>query len=141
MNFVTSMTGQRLFDPFDNRADSFKALQVVHRTFSTKLKNYTHVTNILNKVLGLKFDDSTIKDFIEQVIAYPLLYGYSSVENYSLFLEEIRSHSTLSKSPTIVLTPDIKECFICTQKHKLVIKKTKFGKDPLLFGLICVGRH
>jgi hypothetical protein len=129
----------RIFDPFENRSASIIALQVVHRTFSPKLNNHLHVTDIINKVLNLKFDNNVIKTFIEQVVAYPLLYGYSSVKDYSLLLQEIRKHSTPTKSPTIVLTPCINVCFLCPQKFKLVITKTRFNKDPLLFGLTCIG--
>ena len=134
------MIDTQIFDPFPTRADSFKAVQVVHRTYSDKLKNFKHVTNIINKVLGSNFDETVILNFIGQVIAYPLLYGYSAVEQYTQLLDEIRSHSLPTKSPTVVLTPNITECFFCPQKQYLEIKKTGFCKNPLLFGVICIGK-
>lgn len=135
------MEKTNIYDPFDNRADSFKSLQIVHRTFSIKLKNHLHVTNLINKVLGQKYEVSVISNFIDQVRAYPLLYGYSSVENYTQFLDEIRCHSLATKAPTIVLSPSVTFCVFCSGQTELAVNRAKFCKEPLLFGLSCIGKE
>ena len=134
------MTEHCLNGPFKNRDESYKALQIVHRTFSQKLLNYDHVTHLVNIVIGTNLSKDTIIKFVEQVRSYPALYGYDSVENYSNFLGDIRHHSVDTKSPTAVLTPVINMCLFCPSKKQLNIKKIKLTKEPILFGISCIGK-
>ena len=127
-------------DPFKNRGESYKAIQIIHRTFSQKLKNYDHVTMMVNRVIGSNLDIDVMIKFVEQIVDYPALYGYGAVENYTDFLNEIREHSINTQSPTAILTPFINTCLFCPPGKPLVIRKIKFTKEPLLFGIACIGK-
>jgi hypothetical protein len=134
------MIDHLLNDPFKNRGESYKAIQIIHRTFSQKLKNYDHVTSLVNRVIGSNVSIETMIKFVEQIVTYPALYGYEAVENYTNFLDEIRQHSVDTKSPTVILTPVMNKCFFCPLGKQLIIKKVKFTKEPLLFGISCIGK-
>jgi hypothetical protein len=65
--FFYRMTDHCLNGPFKNRDESYKALQIVHRTFSQKLLNYDHVTHLVNIVIGTNLSKDTKIKFVEQV--------------------------------------------------------------------------
>ncbi len=134
------MTKQLLYNLFDSHNDMFIAMTVISKTYVIKLKNHEHVTLIVNKVLNKKYSPIVMLQFIEQIQMYPKQTGYDAIINNNKVLEKIRQESVATESPTRVLTPTIVSCVMCDQREvKLQIKNVAFLKEPILFGLLCIG--
>jgi hypothetical protein len=130
---------ENLKKSFDDNGQLYKAMHIVNDIFSHKLKNYEQVTKLINIMLNKTFSVEIVKQFIEQLKIYPKLYGFLEIQSHAKFKEEIRIKCRQSAIPSVILTPTVVSCLNCKSDHKLEPKSTKFNKEPLLFGVTCIG--
>ena len=126
--------------PFKSMRDYLCALHVIHDTFNLKTKNYMEVMTKINKFVLFEPESSEARSFIDKVLVYPKDFGLDYFDNVNKFRLELREYSVKDSGTTLVLTPNLKQCFICQSKVPLTIKRQPFDKEPILYAENAIGK-
>jgi hypothetical protein len=123
---------------FGSKGDLSRAMQIINKTYSIKLKNHEAVTKLINKLLNTNFQETTIQQFIEQIDVYPKLYGFDFISESNDFNRKIIQTGIALNMPTRVLSPSINSCIFC--QNSLIIKNAQFTKSSIIYSSACIGK-
>ena len=123
-----------LIKPFLNITQFLSAMQIVHATYCTKMKNVDQVAQAINQLLTTHIDQRIISQFIEKLINYPKSFGYDFIQNYACLKEKlIMLCTTLNQTSNVIDIPVLLCVFCLPQEKQLIVKGFRFNKEPVLY--------
>lgn len=80
--------------PFLNISQYLHAIQVVHTSYSEKLRNYSVVQKNINKLVGVNLPLAVVTSFVQQVLNYRHESGMQFFDNAESFSAALNRYST-----------------------------------------------
>ena len=120
-----SMSLSELISPFENLECYLRAVKIIHSSYSVKTQNYDEVCLAIDQQMKSYYANRIIRNFIDNVLLYR---DYSGINFFDS--EPVGSSNHILNK---VLTPNVDICVFCTEPSRLVIKKIRLLKEPILY--------
>jgi len=131
---------ERTLGVFKDLSTYIRVLEIINRKYSPVRKNFSEITILLNKLLGLEIDICAVINFIHQIKLFPLESGYLYTQRQETFINDYYEYCYTRNEATKSLSPKLEYCLICSKSEgELEFRAPPFTKDCFLFNINRIG--